>query len=376
MKVIEKIKRFLADGPKAISYATGTLSTDNFFQPDNRDKSRLEKYRAIYEKAGIPAQAIDSYALFMLSAGYNLVSDDETAKTLVYEKLRDMQITKLWWLAITRALNYGDSFQEIIPYKNQPGISRLVHRWPGSFSIITDDRGDLVSYQQEINGRKIPLPPQSIVHLALLPSDNLYGVSLTGRAYDEIINDVRVTVGIATGIERHGTGKHHWTLGNEDNPSTTADVEAWKTKLQTLKSDSDIVTTHLYQCSQLDQTGISNAQQYSDTFLQRLCSAYGVPGELLGLRIGSTDATAVSRIDAFFRQIAAFQSVLAETYQPVIDQIVGKPGVVWLEFGDPSPRDEAERAAWITTLMKANPLDPFWPGEQWIRDQFGLPSEV
>jgi len=131
MKVIDKIKRFLADGPKAISYATGTSSTDSFFQPGGRDKSRLEKYQAIYEKAGIPAQAIDSYALFMLSAGYNLVSDDETAKAIVYQKLRDMQITKLWWLAITRALNYGDSFQEIIPYKNKPGISRLVHRWPG-----------------------------------------------------------------------------------------------------------------------------------------------------------------------------------------------------------------------------------------------------
>lgn len=373
--MIAKLKRWFAEAPKAISYAVGTGSKVDYFSPVYRDKSRLELYRTIYNKSGIPAQAIDVYALFMLSPGMNLISDDEQAKALVEEKFDEMKMNRLLWLAITRSLNYGDSFQELVMFAKQPGISRIVHRWPGSFNILTDERGDLVGYEQELEtGRKIPLPVENIIHLALIPDDSLYGISLTGRALDEIKNDTRTTFGIATGIERHGTGKHHWKIGNQDTPASAADIQTWKTKLERIKADSDIVTTHLFECIDLDRSGIPNAQQYSDVFLQRLCAAYGVPGEILGLRIGTTDATAVSRIDAFFRQIATLQQTLSETYQPVVDLIVGQPGIVKLTFNDASPKDDKERAEWVTMLMNANRLDPMWVGEEWVRKQFGLPE--
>ena len=373
--MIAKLKRWFAEAPKAISYAVGTGSKVDYFSPVYRDKSRLEIYRTIYNKSGIPAQAIDVYALFMLSPGMNLISDDEQAKALVEKKFDEMKMNRLLWLAITRSLNYGDSFQELVMFAKQPGISRIVHRWPGSFNILTDERGDLVGYEQELEtGRKIPLPVENIIHLTLIPDDSLYGISLTGRAFDEIKNDARTTFGIATGIERHGTGKHHWKIGNTDTPASAADIQTWKTKLEKIKADSDIVTTHLFECVDLDRSGIPNAQQYSDVFLQRLCAAYGVPGEILGLRIGTTDATAVTRIDAFFRQIATFQQTLAETYQPVVDLIVGQPGIVKLTFNDASPKDDKERAEWVTMLMNANRLDPMWVGEEWVRKQFGLPE--
>jgi hypothetical protein len=311
----------------------------------------------------------------MLSRGINLVSDDAKATELVELKFAEMKMNRLFWLAITRSLNYGDSFQEVIPFAKQQGISRVVHRWPGSFNILTDERGDLTGYEQELDsGRKIPLPIENIIHLALIPDDSLYGISLTGRALDEIKNDTKTTFGIATGIERHGTGKHHWKIGNADTPASASDISTWKTKLEKIKADSDIVTTHLFECIDLDRSGIPNAQQYSDVFLQRLCAAYGVPGELLGLRIGTTDATAVTRIDAFFKQVSTFQQTLAETYQPVVDMIVGQPSIVTLTFNDASPKDEKERAEWITMLMNANRLDPFWVGEEWLREQFDLPE--
>jgi len=125
----------------------------------------------------------------------------------------------------------------------------------------------------------------------------------------------------------------------------------------------------------MDRQGIPNAQQYSDLTLQRLAGALGVPGELLGLRIGTTDNTAVSRIDAFYDQIQTYQAALAGAVnRQIIDRITGRPGAVVIEFNDPSPRDEVARAAWITQLMNANKLDPLWIGEEWIREQFGLPE--
>jgi hypothetical protein len=375
MNLIQRLRRWFAEAPKAISYAVGVGAKKDYFTPVARDKSRMELFRTIYNQGGIPAQAIDVYALFMLSPGVKLISEDDAAKKEIEDQFKRMKMNRIFWLAITRSLNYGDSFQEIIPYQRQAGISRIVHRWPGSFNIITDDRGDLTGYEQvNDSGGRIPLPVERIVHLALIPGDDEYGISLTGRAYDEIKNDTKTAEGIATGIERHGTGKHHWILGDTENAATEEQVRGWKEKLRTLRADSDIVTTHLFQVKEMDTGGVPNAQQYSDVFLQRLCAAYGVPGELLGLRIGTTDATAVTRIDAFFRQVQTFQQTLAETYQPVVDLIVGQPGIVELSFNDASPRDEKARAEWITLLMNANKLDPFWIGEQWVRDQFDIPE--
>jgi hypothetical protein len=374
--MIEKLIRWFEDtAQRAITYAVGVASQFNYFKPMGRDTAQLELYRTIYKTGGIPAQAVDVYALFMLSPGIRFSGSDETANETVRVKFQQMQMNKNLWLAVTRSLNYGDSFQEIIPYKNIPGISRVVHRWPGRFSIKTDDYGDLQGYEQELdNGDKIPVPVERIIHLALIPDDDIYGISLTGRALTEIKNDLKTTEGLSTGIERHGTGKHHWKLGNDDNPASAEDIRTWKNTVRTLRADSDIVSTHLFDVKEIDTSGIANVQQYSDVFLQRLCAAYGVPGELLGLRIGTTDATAVSRIDAFFQQIKTFQATLAETYQPVVDAIVGTPGVVTLSFNDASPRDDKARAEWITMLMNANKLDPFWIGESWVRGQFDIPE--
>jgi len=371
------LQRWLAkpQEPKPETFATTAGNMPRYFDEQSRDEQLMRKWQRIYVQGGIVSQAIDLYALMILRRGWSLIGGDAEVK-LVEAELKRLNAHDIFWYSITRCLTYGFSLCEIVPPARGHGVARIVKRWPGMFRIKVDPYGDIQAFAQVMhNGQESPIDPDRMFYLVLIPSDDEYGISIVQRAYDDIIRDVRTITGLAKAIERHGTGKHWHKLGDETHPSTQADVRAYKANLKEIREDSEIVTTHTVSITDMDREGIPNAQQYSDLTLQRLVGALGVPGELLGLRVGTTDNTAVSRIDAFYDQIQTYQAALAGAVnRQIIDRITGRPGAVVIEFNDPSPRDEATRAAWVTQLMNANKLDPLWIGEEWIREQFGLPE--
>jgi hypothetical protein len=112
MSLFQSVRRLLADAAqKAVTYATGSGSIINYFNNFARDTSQLELYRTIYNTGGIPAQAVDVYALFMLSPGIKFIGSNAEANETVRVKFLEMQMNRILWLAVTRAINYGDSFQ-------------------------------------------------------------------------------------------------------------------------------------------------------------------------------------------------------------------------------------------------------------------------
>jgi hypothetical protein len=61
----------------------------------------------------------------------------------------------------------------------------------------------------------------------------------------------------------------------------------------------------------------------------------------------------------------------------VFDQVTGEPGAAKIKFNSVMPSRQAENAAWITNLIKANPLDPeaYVPVE-WVRQTLGIPDTL
>jgi hypothetical protein len=98
---------------------------------------------------------------------------------------------------------------------------------------------------------------------------------------------------------------------------------------------------------------------YNNVMVQRVCSAMGVPEEILGLGRGSTEATANVRLQAFYDKISALQKSVAKCYsQQLIDRYTGKPGLVKLVFNDVSPVDETMKADYVLKIVSINPMDP------------------
>ncbi|MFA7175506.1 MAG: hypothetical protein WC340_19180, partial [Kiritimatiellia bacterium] len=122
---------------------------------------------------------------------------------------------------------------------------------------------------------------------------------------------------------------------------------------------------------------VTGVQEYSAVTLERVCAALGIPEELVGKRKGSSDATAVSRINAFFKKIQTFQMTLAQAINTaIIDPAVGQPGKIWIVFNDPDPTDNLKEAQYVESLGRVDPLDAFsvMSAEQ-MRSRLGIDED-
>jgi len=347
-----------------------------------RSPALLQKYQTIYDQGGLIAEAIDLYPLYMLGTGYRLEGDQQAAAR-VQEVFDSIGIEDLWWDQIVDAAVSGDGFAENIPGRGRLAdtIVALQSIPPETMRIDADEYGTVLGYRQAMHDldRGILFEPRQITHFRLFRrTGRLYGISLVARALDEILRDIKTSEATAAAVERHGFPKYHIAIDETGEANVSdADMAKVEKEFETIEKNNEFVTRGPVKINPLDVGGIQNLQVYSDVSLQRVCSALGVPEELLGLRRGTTDATAVSRIDAFYKKIGTLQTRLAATYtKNVVDRITGRPGVVWIKFNDVSPDDEFKTAEMINRIMTATPLDPFAVvSRRWVQDRIGQDPE-
>ncbi len=364
--------------PKTSATQTNN-SWENTFKKQTRTQSLLERYVNVYEKGGMISEAFDIYPLFMFSKGYQFVSDDQSAIDACQEFVDGFDFNECLHMSVVGSHVCGDSFQEIATgsgsLKEIPVA--LLQRDPTQFNIKMDPRGLVEGYEQVVSfDKKIPLEPDDLFHVQLIPSlRGGYGTSLMGRCFDEIARDTQIVDGLTAAIKRHGTPKHIAGVTNPDGtkvPQTVLDTIT--DYLSNLNSRSVIAVDKGVQVNTLDSQGIPGVEAYTEMTLIRLFGAIGVPGELLGYRQGTTDNTAVSRIGAFLQKCETFQTRFARQLNlQVFDRVVGTPGLCKIEFGGLKPSEIADKAAWITNLMKADPLDPYAIAPlDWIREQLEI----
>jgi len=352
-------------------------SERKYFPNQTRDRAKLEQYRNIYVQGGLVAEAIDSYALYSLSQGYRLEGEEAQVRK-VEEWLKETNLFDILWCGIIESLVYGGAFQELVRGRNGD-VVQIVPRAAYSFNINYDDFGVIQGYTQTtmIGGReqKIELQPDQILLLQILKTgDNIYGISLIQRAYDDIIRDVKVAEASTIAIRRHGSPKFHIQVGREGEVIPQEVLKDVSGEFKEIEAKTDFTTCRDVDIKNIDTSGIANINLYNDFSIMRLCAALGVPEEILGLRRGSTDATANARIQAFYRKISAIQQQVAHTYNAqLFDKIA--PGVR-LVFNDVSPEDENQKSEWISRIMSTTPIDPFVVlPRNWIKRQFGISED-
>jgi len=390
VNIRKRLIRLLAKDPDPVSRVVPGRDEKNPFARNGRDdnatrRKKVERWIRMYERGGPVADAIDAYALFALTNGYDLVCESgaERLKEQVQAWFDQpwVDMDQIFADGILSAVLAGDAYQEIIPTRTGQGVWGIVSRDPSTFSKNCDEYGRVISYSQFVPGRtgftdeEIQIEPDRMLSFSLfhIPGQ-IYGLSLMDRAEDDINRDCDTIESITKAIHRHGTPKNQWAIGSDEHRATAADLEDVEKQIEKQDAKTDYVTHHDVVIKPLDVSGIQNADTYSNIMLQRVACALGVPEEMLGLGRGSTEATATVRMKVFMDKISTIQQRVARAYnRQLIDRITGRPGAVWIQFRDVSPEDEAAKAAWIAQIMQATPLDQFSVLPQaWVREQFGI----
>jgi hypothetical protein len=376
MTLKNALHRMLGLRPKTWVAGGSSKKEQKLFTERKRNLKNLEKYRIIYEQGGIVTEAINSYPLFLTRNGYRLEGHDTEAQK-VQDWLDATDFDMILWDGITDALTFGDAFQEIVLNRDKTP-AYITPRIASSFEIQYDDHGKLSGYAQRITiegkERKTNLKPPQIAHLQFwrLPN-SMYGHSLIHRAYDDIIRDTKTAESTTEAIKRHGYRKYHIRVGQEGESVPQDVLTKVDKEFEELNEKNEFVTSRDIELSDIDATGLEQIDTYNDISILRMAAALGVPEEVLGLRRGSTDATATKRIDTFYGKISAMQQRVARCYNiNIIDRITPHPGMVKLIFNEVNPDDETKRAKWITQVMKSS-KDPFAVLPQdWIKKQFAI----
>jgi len=346
-------------------------------------RHRVKKYMEKYRRGGPYADAIDSYPLFTLSSGWELQCEEgmETLKDKVQEYLDQewVDMDADMWQGILSAILGGDGYQEIVWNKGGE-VWGLVSRDPSTFRKNIDQYGRVIGYTQfvgdNIMERGKDIDPNVLINLILfrVPGD-VYGQSIWERADDDIQRDCDIIESVTKSIHRHGTPKILWNIGSPENRASADDTKDFSYEVEKMNAMTDFVSTDDVRATMLDTSGVSNVDTYSNTSLQRVACALGVPEEMLGLGRGSTEATATVRLKTFYDKITTIQQVVSRTYsRKLLDKITGVPGSVWIEFNDVSPEDEKNIATWISMLRTGIDPDAVCDAA-WAREKLGIPPD-
>lgn len=354
--------------PKTFAFARGALP-QYFEERDDTTREQIERWQKYYRRGGIITTAVSAIPELMFQ---NIEEDDwklrggtdETKQFVEEEIFSKFDMLDASWQQVINSLVAGSGIAECVRTQSDRFHS-IAPRNPAYFDIETNNN-EIVMYKQQVSRFRKPnrIQPERIWHLTLNPvADSVWGLSMIGWSEDEIIRDVKTAEGIAKGIERHGTPKWDIILDTSDGEPSDKDIENTSAKFKNINARTEFVHSDNITIEEKDRTGIQNIAEYSQTSLDRLSAATGIPEELLGLGRGSTEATANVRVQMFEKKIRSYQkrfnlSLWHQVLKPELDykeMDTSKP--IFIDFGTVLTDAIQEKAEAISKLMPQ--ADPF-----------------
>lgn len=386
----------LQEGPidKIVSVAkarfaaySGSRTTTDLMQDPTRTFTHLRNLRNIYKTGGYISTGIDLYPLYTFGEWYTLEGKGDAAKKKIEQFLDEVNFNQITTTLMTDALVVRDGIAEIVYGNGQLSGTpvNVVVRPSECFEFNTDQKGKIQTYTQKYDNQgnylsnPPSLEPSQVLHyqFALDPTSP-YGISLFERGCHDIGRDTRVIDSVTDGIVMHGTPK--WQPAVNRNrpdapPLSDTDWTAFKDQFKDISANDNFPTEGDIELIMHDTAGVPNVQQYSDVTMARVCAAIGAPAELLGLRQGTSDATAVSRITAFYKQIKLVQKDIERLWNVrIIDKVTGTPGLVKIKLNSASIDEFIRLSIGISQLRTGMNPDAICPSE-WARDRLGIPKD-
>ncbi len=364
--------------PKTIIATGKGAEKGKISSSSERTEFLLKSYKDYYEGENTVFAAVNITAWNAIMVGYNLMSDDENATTLIKSYLDKITLDEVLLDSVIYTLVYGDAFIELV--KTSKGdITRLKSVDPITMNILYDKFGVTTGFQQKIGGKLQPtvLKPEDIIHIKFFPrASSPYGLSLIEPSKETIDRKIATDQALANAIIRHGTPKYKVRVGTPEEIPPTSVFTDIQSELEDITELNEIILPGLVDIEVIDEKGVPGVEEYSNIFQTQLVIGMLCPEEALGLGKGSTEATAKIKEVMYERFVRSIQTKIAnqirmELINPILEKNGFEPDIVFLRFNSVTDADEAVKSKWLGNLLRGYPSgkQPFTINE--VRSMFG-----
>lgn len=359
--------RALADAEPSTGIAGGGNIDTPEFARQERDRDRLEQYEAVYQQGGPIASLIDTKATMIFGVGSEFVTDAEDITATV--PFADEPVTVAEWLdhvlphrdtlfvALARdAYVYGDWLTETVETRGGD-FDRVTTINPKTMEPRFNDKGTIRRWDQILDrgpmrGETVEsFDPDEIGHGALKTlGRNPLGISLVGRAFDQIERFQQNQEAISEALQKHAFRRWHVQVQAQVDDN---DLRRIRQRFHQVSEYRELTTGRDIEIEPLDEGGVGESiTDITETDLRNVATAIGVPPEFSGL-MTSTEALSKTNLQRLEREGRGEQRDMAAQFvREVVRDLLAEyspfPRDIDLDlvFGD-IVSDQQATAEWI-----------------------------
>lgn len=370
--------------PRSVTVESITDPLREFTRAMDTVKEKKLNY-GIYKKGGEFANGVDAYVDFVVSDEPKIRADEE----------KDQEKLQAWWdkfdgtgflkSGVRWSLVFGNSNFEIV--KNVGGdIVRPKYIDARTTNIKVDKSGEYNGVVQTVpktpaNKRGwIKFTADESLNVVIIPdADEVHGISIYTRNVDNIKRKIIIDESTTQAIIRHGYPKYHIIQSPvEEGVAVPEEVfDQLEREFEDINAQNEFITDNKVEIKNIDDGAKVKALEFGEWSMMNLVSGFGLPEEFFGLGRGSTEATAKEKRRIFEVRTKSIRKTLTgqlnnQLFDKLREQLgLTKDGKLWIEFPDINPETEADKAAWISSLMpQGDPFSVFTVDE--IRDIMGF----
>jgi len=334
------------------------------------DFKQLEE---LYKNFGFFTAVVDKYIDFVVGPGFFIECEDERAKKIIDDFIRDVNLDTVLRAWIKEALVKGNGFLEIGGNKKD-GVDGLKVLNANQMYVMRDNYGKIIGYNQYVGGFKdfnynssikrkqlITFAPEQIAHFLFnVIGDSGYGLGIGYPAFRDINNFLQNDKDSHFIMSRKANSPLHAQLGKVEGDikiiPKAEDVTAFGAKMETMSNKTEWATDPLVNFKVIDFGNIGDKfAGLLEHDKEMLFYIFQIPAVLMGMS-NVPEGLAQVQMDAFERRIQSIQSEVEKIIeQQIFKRVLNANGFdVYVEFqwGRPSNQEKHDRLLRLTELMR------------------------
>ena len=325
----------------------------------------------LYKKFGFVTAVVDKYVDFIVGPGFFVKCEDERAKKIIEDFMRDVNFDSLLRAWCKEGLIKGNGILELGGGKNEvpQGMKVLDAKY---MYVTRDNKGTVEKYTQYKGAfdrfakeKTIEFEPFQIAHIGINKiGDCAYGLGIIHSAVNTINNLLKNEKDLHMLIGRKANSPIHVKIGSIEKgviPPQDA-VDAFGKKLEYLNNKHEWCTDPYVDMKVLDYGDIGEKfDSILNYGLDMLFFTFQVPEVLMG-RGSIPEGLAKVQMEAFERRIQSMQAEIEKVIETqIFRRVLNANGFdvhVEFEWGQPNLREKHERLKVIVEMLKLFALDP------------------
>ncbi|MGL5458088.1 MAG: hypothetical protein ACRDBY_00575 [Cetobacterium sp.] len=315
---------------KRLGFRNGDVTSKEFEEPEY-DFADID---SAYEVDSYVRQGVDKYIEQIFKEGYRVYGKNENA--VEYVKLRLKFMAEATQTPTDQLLT--EIAESMVKYHNPilvkarmadqaqlpPGATTTgldgkepivgyfsVH--PGTLKIKRDKNGTIQGWQQEVEGADKPIKfrPEDVVHI---PYKRRPGNAFATPFLLSVLNDVKalrfLEENCTNMLYKHVNPMYHASVGDQDSPGTTDEIDEVTLSLNSMDVDGGIVTTNRVNIAAIESNKTVDARPYLDYLEARVFTGIGIPSVMFGRGGTANRNTADSMTAENADRIKAYQNAI------------------------------------------------------------------